>query len=90
MPINSKQEFHKVSLKRCRNSIVPSLKLHEFFMVDVDQTIANFKDGLSAKKDQRSPAVEFGDIKIIQDPLYRRNKSTIDLEKTFSLYFATQ
>eukprot|EP00112_Aurelia_sp_Birch-Aquarium-sp1_P018992 Seg461.5 transcript_id=Seg461.5/GoldUCD/mRNA.D3Y31 product="Glycogen debranching enzyme" protein_id=Seg461.5/GoldUCD/D3Y31 len=72
------------------NSIVPSLKLQEFFMIDVDQTIADLKDVLDVKRNNKSLAVEFGDIKVIQDPLYRRNKCTIDLEKTVSLYLATR
>ena len=59
-------------------------------MVDVDQIIVDVKNVLSVKKDNRSLAAEFCDIKIIQDPLYRRNKSTIDLEKAVSLFFATQ
>ena len=59
-------------------------------MVDVDQIIVDFKDVLSAKKANKSLAAEFCDIKIIQDPLYRRNRSTIDLKKAVDLYFATQ
>lgn len=57
-------------------------------MVNVDGIIEDFKNKLQGVSPRASgPMGDESKIVIIQDPLYRRLKSTVDLEVASSVYF---
>ncbi|XP_015914684.1 glycogen debranching enzyme [Parasteatoda tepidariorum] len=64
------------------------LKLHEFYMMDVAEVVKEFRKYLqdSNRKIETLP----GELKIIQDPEYRRFKSTVDVKLASYIYAPTQ
>ncbi|XP_035229752.1 glycogen debranching enzyme-like isoform X2 [Stegodyphus dumicola] len=60
------------------------LRLHEFFMLDVDEIVNKFWE--IAGEPDRLLKKQSGELKIIQDPEYRRFKSTINMDLALSIY----
>ena len=64
--------------KILENDIIPLLKLHEFFQVNVEEETAKFRNALSTN---RSPLQKSDEtIAILQDPTYTRLGSTVDMK----------
>jgi glycogen debranching enzyme len=64
--------------------ILPKLRLHEFYQLDVDRTVDQFKEHCL----KNNAKGKDGPLEIIQDPLYRRFGSTIDLDVAVNLFNA--
>lgn len=67
---------------------VPALRLEEMFTVNVEEICNDFRQKLQS----RSPRINGSEgdasgIAIIQDKLYRRLKSTVDLDVAASVYY---
>ncbi|KAG8178835.1 hypothetical protein JTE90_016506 [Oedothorax gibbosus] len=60
----------------------PKLKLHEFFLLDVEKILIEFERLI--KESQRNNVS--GDLKIIQDSEYRRLKCTINMDIALNTY----
>lgn len=68
------------------NSIIfPSIRLHEFFQVNVEKLTKQFREELN-KESVLNLQIEELDIQIIQDSEYQRFGSTIDIEKSVLLF----
>ena len=65
--------------------ILPALRLHEFFQVDVERVVEDFKKHCSDKK--KDYEEQHDDLHIQQDPLYRRFGSTVDLDLAVNLFY---
>ena len=65
------------------------LDLVEFFILDVEDTLKRFKAFISDQHDRNKssnhPSNVSGELLIIQDPDYRRLKSTIDFDIAYHL-----
>ncbi|XP_060528992.1 glycogen debranching enzyme [Cylas formicarius] len=68
-------------------SVLDPLKLEELFIVDVNKCISEFLE-LARKTQPVSDSVRItqAELKIIQDPDFRRLKSTVDVELAVNLY----
>ena len=59
------------------DTYLPEVKIPEFFLLDVDKILDEFESKVSTGGIDVSTVAD-GDLKIIQDPEYRRLQSTID------------
>lgn len=67
--------------------ILPAAKIAEFYTVDIKKLVAEFSDRCYKSEPARNPAVrDECRLKVIQDPLYERLKSTVDLELAVNSY----
>ena len=80
-----------------REQILPGLNLWEFFGVDVNKVVKDFKDALvkktNALKGSHAPFPTEGcspEIKILQDPDYKRLGNTIDIKNAINWYFSNK
>ena len=77
--------------------ILPALNLWEFYGVDVNKVVDDFKAALvqkiNALKNSQSPVSDANvspEVMIVQDPEYRRLGSTIDIKKAVHWYISTR
>ncbi|CAB3994720.1 Glycogen debranching enzyme, partial [Paramuricea clavata] len=77
--------------------ILPALNLWEFYGVDVNKVVDDFKAALVQKinslKNSQSPVSDASvspEVMIVQDPEYRRLGSTIDIKKAVHWYISTR
>ena len=80
-----------------REQILPALNLWEFYGVDVNKVVNDFKDALLKKVHALkntstcvSPDHAQSEVKIIQDPVYKRLGNTIDIKTAINWYFANR
>ena len=81
----------------CSEQILPALNLWEFYGVDVNKVVDDFKAAfvqkLNALKNSQSTVSNSGvspEVMIVQDPEYRRLGSTIDIKKAVRWYLSTR
>ena len=81
----------------CSEQILPALNLWEFYGVDVNKVVDDFKAAfvqkLNAVKNSQSTVSNSGvspEVMIVQDPEYRRLGSTIDIKKAVRWYLSTR
>ncbi|XP_073971734.1 glycogen debranching enzyme isoform X2 [Rhodnius prolixus] len=81
-------EEHLQALRHQLNSVIlPAAKIAEFYTVDIKKLVAEFSDRCYKSEPARNPAVrDECRLKVIQDPLYERLKSTVDLELAVNSY----
>ncbi|KAF2348981.1 Glycogen debranching enzyme central domain [Trinorchestia longiramus] len=85
MPPNISTEEHLAALSdHIFNLVLIPLHLEEFFIVDTDAAVADFRK-MAAVKPSAATASE-GKLAIIQDQQYRRKKNTIDFGLALKLY----
>lgn len=65
-------------------------KIEEMFMLDVEGIVEEFKKLLENKKSTEHGSTVVGQIRVLQDALYRRNKSQIDMDDALALYERTE
>eukprot|EP00795_Rhopilema_esculentum_P004976 gene4976-21320_t len=68
------------------SSIVPSLQIHEFFIANVSKMVTKFKAAFKSDICRHTEKVELEDLKILQDPSYRRFESYIDIEMAVEIF----
>ena len=71
------------------NVYLPIVKIPELFLPDVDKTVAEFEDKLrncNLSETSASNNTSCYLLKIDQDPQYRRNRSTVDIEAALNRY----
>ena len=66
------------------DKVLLPLDIHEFFSVDVDCVVAQFRTKISKEPPSTSKVEE--PLEIIQDPQYRRLQSTVDLDLAAKIY----
>lgn len=78
------------SLQRVRdcllNDVLPKAKLWEFFSVDVDVIVEEFRTSVYRLNGGEHPRPEGKQLKIIQDTQYRRLGSKVDANLTLELF----
>lgn len=68
---------------------MPALRLHEFYLADVNALVKEFIERMdtnltpSESSTQNQSGVQ---LKLVQDPLYRRLSSTVDWDVAFDLF----
>ncbi|KAK3584948.1 hypothetical protein CHS0354_009632 [Potamilus streckersoni] len=83
--INSESHLHAIQ-HVLMTEVIPQHMLHEFYTVDIEDTLKSFKKGI---QDNRTVSVKPSQrLTIIQDPEFRRNKSRVDMDAVF-YYFNT-
>ncbi|ODN03632.1 Glycogen debranching enzyme, partial [Orchesella cincta] len=88
LPAAVKTEEHLLIARQILHEIVPQFKLEEMFMVDVEETLKEFKKKLQSLNPRtNSQDGDESKLTIVQDTLYRRLKSTVDLDVASSVYF---
>eukprot|EP00794_Sanderia_malayensis_P008072 gene8072-8936_t len=73
------------------NFIVKSMKLEEFYMIDVEDIVKLFKKSVAAEESESEHLTdesEMSDIKIMQNPLYKRFKNTVCIKTVLSAFHA--
>jgi glycogen debranching enzyme len=86
IPKNVNSEEHLGKIKQVlHNSVFPTFRVHEFYLISIDQTLRDFKKAIEAtvSGDFSTPETE---LKIVQDPTYRRLSSTVDMKVVLKLY----
>ena len=68
------------------NHYLPPLKIPELFLPDISQLTAQLEERMRKKSPMPSSNVSGGVLKIIQDPEYRRLRSSVDLELALGKY----
>uniref|UniRef100_A0A8C1HVJ3 Glycogen debranching enzyme n=1 Tax=Cyprinus carpio carpio TaxID=630221 RepID=A0A8C1HVJ3_CYPCA len=67
--------------------VFPKIKLWEFFQIKVEPTVEQFRDLLqSGAKPERSKTEGKQQLKIIQDPQYRRFGNTVDMNSALETF----
>lgn len=67
---------------------MPTLRLEEMFMVNVEEISTEFRKKLQTLTPRSNgPEGDASKIVIIQDKLHRRLKSTVDLDEAASVYY---
>ena len=71
-----------------RDDLIPSLRLHEFYLADVGAMVTEFLDMMDERLalDETPAPATTAPLKLIQDPQYRRFKTTVDIEVALDLY----
>ena len=71
-----------------RDDLIPKLRLHEFFLADVDALVTEFLDMMDERLtlDEAPAPTNQAPLKLIQDPQHRRLKSTVDMEAALDFY----
>ncbi|OXA50784.1 Glycogen debranching enzyme [Folsomia candida] len=70
-----------------KDELLPNLKIQEVFLVNVDELVDNFSKLVDAGQKPNLENLDDPDLKIIQDPTYRRFKSTVDLNLAVKMHF---
>lgn len=87
MKMDPKNVFYFQSIRYALHShFLPLIKIHELYILDINETIAEF---LSLARNQMPHEESDGEketIKIIQDPEFRRLKASIDKTLALQLY----
>jgi len=83
----SKQSLHLQALwNHIFNRVLQPLKIHEFYSVDVDDTVKKFRKFVQSSAVPQAKSTSAVRLKILQDEEYRRNKSTIDFSSALELF----
>ncbi|XP_030388074.1 glycogen debranching enzyme isoform X2 [Scaptodrosophila lebanonensis] len=85
------QECHLDALKyQLHNAYLSKVNIHELYQCDVMQYINEFMTQMRKREPPKNVAREarFQEVKLIQDPAYRRLGSTIDLELALDIFNA--
>ncbi len=72
---------------------MPALNLWEFYGVDVNKVVDDFKAALIHRMNSQTTLSDSGaspEVMIVQDPEYRRLGSTIDIKKAVNWYTSTR
>lgn len=86
IPVAFCESVHVESLRAAlAQEVLPKLHLHEFFQVNVEQILDDFKKHCSAN--EKGFEDKHGDLYIVQDPLYRRFGSTVDLDLAVNSFY---
>ena len=68
------------------NHYLPPLKIPELFLPDISQLTAQLEESMRINPPMPPSNVAGGVLKIIQDPEYRRLRSSVDLELALGKY----
>lgn len=79
--------FWQVIRALLKDELLPNLKIQEVFLVNVDELVDNFSKLVDAGQKPNLENLDDPDLKIIQDPTYRRFKSTVDLNLAVKMHF---
>jgi len=81
----SEQSHIEICKDLLLNVYLPQANIVELFLLNVDKVVEEFE---AALKDAPVDVNETGEVKlkIIQDPMYRRNKSTVDLKLAVKIF----
>ena len=71
---------------RLIDTILPKAKLWEYYCVDVEAVIKEFKTSVHHLNGGEHPRPEGKSLKICQDPQYRRLGSSVDGQLTLELF----
>ncbi|XP_028282971.1 glycogen debranching enzyme isoform X1 [Parambassis ranga] len=88
LPADITKESHLNAIRSVLwEDVFPQLKLWEFFQVNVDSTVEQFRILLQngTKTDHKKPGEKKG-LKIIQDPQYRRFGFTLDMDSALETF----
>ena len=66
--------------KILETEVIPKLKLHEFFQVDVEKETQKFREALAAKKKNSATDFASATIEILQNKNYVRRSCTVDID----------
>lgn len=90
IPVAIKEEKNVEAIKNAlHNHFLPQVKLHEFYTLDVDKVVEEFRRKIAGhvsltSKDGKEPKKD--DLVIIQDPQYGRRTCSIDMNLAVRLY----
>lgn len=88
IPPNVNDESHLSAIRGVLQGYYKhQLKLHEFYIVDVEGIYKEFKAKI--KNLSKTTSSRSGELHIIQDPEYRRFKSTVDMELALRIFAPT-
>lgn len=68
-------------------SVLPRVKIHELYQLNVDQIVTQFQDKVRAGPPplvHKTESIE--ELTLIPDPEFRRLSATIDMNKALKLY----
>ncbi|XP_048587758.1 glycogen debranching enzyme-like isoform X2 [Nematostella vectensis] len=84
--VNTEHQIHLIG-EILRNELIPSLKLWEFFCVDIEKTIQKFKTTV-VKPHQKIPPHQLmpKELCVRPNPAYRRNSALVDLDLAVKLF----
>ena len=71
---------------RLLDTVLPQAKLWEYFCVDVDAIVEEFRNTVYRMNGGEHPKPEGKSLRIIQDPQYRRLGSSVDADLTLELF----
>ncbi|KAL3209220.1 hypothetical protein MRX96_009220 [Rhipicephalus microplus] len=88
IPASITREEHLDALRRVFDlNWLPLMQLHEFFTINVDGLVDTFRKKIIDKGQPNSgPIPDGGSLKILRDPEYRRNSSTIDMKNALQIF----
>ncbi|VVC27660.1 Hypothetical protein CINCED_3A023505 [Cinara cedri] len=82
------REEHLGSIRHALlTKVLPKVKIHELFQLNVDQIVTHFQDKVRAGPPPLVHKSECNEeLKLIPDPEFRRLSATIDIDKALKLY----
>lgn len=88
IPTSITREEHLHALKRVFDlNWLPMLQLQEFFTINVDGLVDTFRQKVIDKgQPNTGPMPDGGNLKVLRDPEYRRNGSTVDMNKALQIF----
>ncbi|CAL1548001.1 unnamed protein product [Lymnaea stagnalis] len=82
--VNSEDHLNAIGYV-LHHKVFPSHRLHEFFCIGVDQIVKDFRKAIEGTPNLGDPGRETH-LSIVQDPKFRRFKSTINMTLALKLY----
>ncbi|KAK9504313.1 hypothetical protein O3M35_010677 [Rhynocoris fuscipes] len=89
LPADIESEEHLQALRYHLGSVLlPQANIAEFYILDIQKLVMEFNDKCFSGEPSKNPGGLNSDnkLKVIQDPLYRRLKSTIDMKLALKIY----
>lgn len=85
IPAEVREEQHLQAMRHAlHNDVFPKYKIPEFFTCNPEQVLKDFKRGI---EENRKPSpVEDGELTLKQDPQYRRNQSSVNIDQALHLF----
>uniref|UniRef100_A0A915CSE8 Glycogen debranching enzyme n=1 Tax=Ditylenchus dipsaci TaxID=166011 RepID=A0A915CSE8_9BILA len=86
LPAFIDSESHLLALRRILESeVFPSIRLHEFFQVDVDKTVQDFKQKASGSAACENLS-DSSSVTVMPDLQYRRFGASVDLDQALKVF----
>ena len=83
--VENEGDIHNICL-RLLDTVLPGARLWEYFSVDVEAVVEEFRTAVYRLNGGSHPRPEGKRLQIIQDKLYRRLSSTVDMDLALELF----